>query len=426
MFCASGSSDTDSTVHSLARSCSSFCTPRIVATVVLLAVRLVAATSESNLTTASTPVVMMSAAMMTSTSDMPRSFDRTCVASPAMSFMQRNIASRMPRSVGIHFAPASHIASWSCGNVEGREGSRDLLPDRRICDLTEGRRSGNRQRHLKACATTSEAGGAHATVVRDDDLLHEREAKAGSRLLRREERSENLLAGLRGNPRAVVPDRDSDDIRCVVDRTFDLHVRRHAVPLTGLDGVAQQVHERLTQQHIVGFDAPELTADGDITAQLARLWLEVDAHPLDDGAELVCRQGQLRRPREVQEVRDHLSEGVGLLTNTLDVRRKLRRQRRRVEQFPVPVNRREAVAEFVRDARRELAEFGERVLETQLLLEIDDRGDVREQADDAAIGPGRRAQRGDGYAHMGDRSGMRHFERASHDRLPGCQTLGDR
>ena len=54
-----------------------------------------------------------------------------------------------------------------------------------------------------------------------------------------------------------------------------------------------------------------------------------------------------------------------------------------IEQLAVAVNRREAVAELVRDAGRQLADRREAFLEPQLLLEILDRRQIGEEADRA-------------------------------------------
>ncbi len=71
-------------------------------------------------------------------------------------------------------------------------------------------------------------------------------------------------------------------------------------------------------------------------------------------------------------------------------------QRCRIEQAAVAMNRREAVPEFVRQAGGQLAEPRQRFLQTQLLFELDDRGQVGEQADrglQGAIAAGNRRHR---------------------------------
>jgi DNA-binding winged helix-turn-helix (wHTH) protein len=66
--------------------------------------------------------------------------------------------------------------------------------------------AGERQRDLKARAPFGRGAGHDASVVKDDDLLDEGEAKAGAVPLRREERAEHAVARIGGNARAVVVD----------------------------------------------------------------------------------------------------------------------------------------------------------------------------------------------------------------------------
>ena len=66
-----------------------------------------------------------------------------------------------------------------------------------------------------------------------------------------------------------------------------------------------------------------------------------------------------------------------------DVRPEFRRQPFEIEQPRVAVDRRQPVAELVRDAGGQLAEPRQAVLQPQLLLEIHDLGQVAEQADRA-------------------------------------------
>src|SRR5687768_2198548 len=66
--------------------------------------------------------------------------------------------------------------------------------------------SGQRERHLEARATAHRSSRRHATVVRDDDLLNERQTEASARLLRGDEGHEDPLAGFVGDARSVVVD----------------------------------------------------------------------------------------------------------------------------------------------------------------------------------------------------------------------------
>ena len=96
-----------------------------------------------------------------------------------------------------------------------------------------------------------------------------------------------------------------------------------------------------------------------------------------------ARQRQLRRPCEVEKIGHHLAERLRLGANALDVRPVRRGQHVQIEQLAVSVNRRQAVAEFVRDARRQLADGRQAVLQQQLLLEVLHRGQVREETNRA-------------------------------------------
>ena len=59
-------------------------------------------------------------------------------------------------------------------------------------------------------------------------------------------------------------------------------------------------------------------------------------------------------------------------------------QRGGIDQLAVAVDRRQAVAKLVRDPGGQLAEPCQRFLQPKLLFEMRDRGEIREQADDAA------------------------------------------
>ena len=107
--------------------------------------------------------------------------------------------------------------------------------------------------------------------------------------------------------------------------------------------------------------------------------------------------------REVQEIRHHLAERFGLLADALDMRVIRRRQRVQIEQPRVTVNRRQAVAELVRDARRQLADLREALLQPKLLLHFDDRRQIGEQANGAVRLALAVRQRRDADAEIGRR-----------------------
>src|SRR5205823_294550 len=67
---------------------------------------------------------------------------------------------------------------------------------------------------------------------------------------------------------------------------------------------------------------------------------------------------------------DDLTERLGFGADTLDVRTIRVGQLREIDQLAVALNRREAVAEFVRDARGQLADGCEAVFQAKLLFQI--------------------------------------------------------
>ena len=146
--------------------------------------------------------------------------------------------------------------------------------------------------------------------------------------------------------------------------------------------------------------------------------LRSSAARCDQGGEIVCRERQLRRPREIQKVRDHLTERLGLLPDAFDVRLVLRWQRRRIDQLAVAVDRRQPVAELVRDSRGQLTETRQRFLQPELLFELRStavRSENRQMTPPRCAVALAEPRRGD--TDMCDVVRLRHFERTSHDRL---------
>src|SRR5688572_28194871 len=114
----------------------------------------------------------------------------------------------------------------------------------------------------------------HPAVVSDDDFLDEGEAETGAARLGGEEGTEHALGHRRGDPRPVVADDDAEQLVFAVDRPVDGDARRD----TGIDArferIAEQVADRLAQQHIVSLDPPEVAAHEQLAA--ARLDLAAD------------------------------------------------------------------------------------------------------------------------------------------------------
>src|SRR6266542_3669087 len=106
------------------------------------------------------------------------------------------------------------------------------------------------QRDAEAGPAQRRDAGDDAAVVKDDDLLHEREAEARAAALVREKGTENLLA-LRGrNAGPVVVHGDLRHLLRAIDFRLDDDSRRDGPAGAGFEGVAQQVAERLPQQHL--------------------------------------------------------------------------------------------------------------------------------------------------------------------------------
>ena len=132
------------------------------------------------------------------------------------------------------------------------------------------------------------------------------------------------------------------------------------------------------------FEGP--AASGDFVAQ-------VIGRALRDRAKVNGTEGQRRRPGERQEVRDDQAERIGLVPDSLQARTVCLGDLRGIDQAGVAMDGGETVAELVSEARRQLAKPGKAVLQPQLLLEADDNGQVREEADGPSQGSVAVAQR---------------------------------
>ena len=93
-----------------------------------------------------------------------------------------------------------------------------------------------------------------AAVVRHDDLLDQREAEPGAVLLRREERLKIRSRAPERNAGTVVVDGDGARAALGVHGRAHDDSGRHRRVGARLDGVPQQVAERLPQQHLVSLD----------------------------------------------------------------------------------------------------------------------------------------------------------------------------
>ena len=96
----------------------------------------------------------------------------------------------------------------------------------------------------------------------------------------------------------------------------------------------------------------------------------------------------------------------------------------RIDQAAVPVDSGEPVPKLVCDARRELAETSERLLQPQLLFQLEHVRQVREQTDDAALafGAGERRHR---HAEVCGTAATGQAQQAPDDRPPCGQAFGN-
>ena len=118
-----------------------------------------------------------------------------------------------------------------------------------------------RQRNEESGAGTRPRLDGDAAVVGDDHLLDECEAETRPVRLRREEGPED--AGRIGlvHARAIVGNGDALLALRRVDCAVDGDVRRDACRAAGLERVAAQVAQRLSQQDFVAFDRSEFAVD---------------------------------------------------------------------------------------------------------------------------------------------------------------------
>ena len=185
-----------------------------------------------------------------------------------------------------------------------------------------------------------------------------------------------------------------------------------------LERVAEQIAERLPQQHVVAIDRAELAAN-------RRARRRAPARPRG------CRRRRARRSPPCRPCASVSSVGLAkfrkLVTispsasvscaDARDVRTVVLRQALEIEQPGVAVNRRQAVAELVRDARGQLAEPRQAVLQPQLLFELHDLAEIGEQADRARRRARLRRESARPSRRGAWRLRARRPDRAPHDRL---------
>jgi hypothetical protein len=112
--------------------------------------------------------------------------------------------------------------------------------------------------------------------VKDDDILHEGEAEAGAVPLGGEERPEDSIA-LRGlDAGTVVVHDDPHELLRLIDLRLNDDDRGERRSGARLDGIPEQVAERLPQQDLIALEAAELAADRDVAAQV-RAWCAMSA-----------------------------------------------------------------------------------------------------------------------------------------------------
>ena len=151
-----------------------------------------------------------------------------------------------------------------------------------------------------------------------------------------------------------------------------------------LDGVAEQIAERLPEQHVVALDGRELSGDDDVAVERAGVGAQVVGRALGDGTQdrratrLSCvGRAKLRKfvtTSRIASVSARMPSTYG---------RNAGGNAFEIEQAAVAVNGGQPVAELVRDAGGELADPRQAVLQPHLLLERHDGREIREEANDA-------------------------------------------
>jgi hypothetical protein len=160
-------------------------------------------------------------------------------------------------------------------------------------------------------------------------------------LLRREEGTEDALAMRGVDAGAVVCDVEAQKARLAIDFAVDLDGRHDAGFVTGFDRIASQVADRLAQQHLVAIDGGPRAADVHASSEPLGVGADVVGHALGERLHGDGAHGELRRPREVQEVGHNLPQRVGLGAQAFDVRPLRARERVEIEQARVAVNGRQ-------------------------------------------------------------------------------------
>ncbi len=118
--------------------------------------------------------------------------------------------------------------------------------------------------------------------------------------------------------------------------------------------------------------SPSMTGNSPFTTTsppcAARLASHFVGGALGHRAEIDRREHQLLGPGEVEEVGHHFAERFGLLADAPKMRMIGSGQRLEIEQPRVAMNRRQAITEFVGDARGQLADLREALLQAKLLF----------------------------------------------------------
>src|SRR5262245_60069702 len=118
--------------------------------------------------------------------------------------MRSGVARSLPVRRVAPVRAATGTLTRGCGERSGSSDEAAAHDDRKNSHFVGVPMLGNWQRHLEARTAARRRGGTDAAVVRDDDLLDKCEAEASTSLFRGEERTEDLLARVGGNARAVV------------------------------------------------------------------------------------------------------------------------------------------------------------------------------------------------------------------------------
>ena len=133
--------------------------------------------------------------------------------------------------------------------------------------------------------------------------------------LGREERTEDAITDVVRHAGTVVADADAQQAVHDIPLAFDHDLRADLGLIARLERVAAQVAHRLTQEHLVAFDASEVPAHDDVSASRPGFGTNFVRGAFGKHGHLHRCQRELGRPGKVEKIRDHLAKGLGLVAD---------------------------------------------------------------------------------------------------------------